>query len=73
MIWECSLVQPFWRKILRIFEVWLGFNLPVKPQLCLLGDKSVVPNIAKNDFTLISWLYHSCQDDHTQLEVPQNP
>ncbi len=53
MIWECSLVQPFWRKILRIFEEWLGFNLPVKPQLCLLGDKSVVPNIAKNDFTLI--------------------
>ncbi len=53
MIWECSLVQPFWRKILRIFEEWLGFNLPVKPQLCLLGDKSVVPNIAKNEFTLI--------------------
>ncbi len=42
MIWECSLVQPFWRKILRIFEEWLGFNLPVKPQLRLLGDKSVV-------------------------------
>ncbi len=30
MIWECSLVQP-----------WLGFNLPVKPQIRLLGDKSV--------------------------------
>ncbi len=30
-----------------------GWALPVGPQLCLLGDKSVVPNIAKNAFTLI--------------------
>lgn len=48
-----SLVQPFWHKTLRILEEWLGFNLPVEPQLCLLGDKSVVPYIAKNAFTLV--------------------
>ncbi len=75
MIWECSLVQPFWRKILRIFEEWLGFNLPVKPQLCLLGDKSVVPNIAKNEFTLIKigcitaarMILHNCKCPKTPL------
>ncbi len=36
-------------------NIWrvVGISLPVKPQLCLLGDKSVLPNIAKNEFTLI--------------------
>ncbi len=86
MIWECSLVQPFWRKILRIFEEWLGFNLPVKPQIRLLGDKSVVPNIAKNEMKIYTIFIHSknaftlikigcitaARDDLTQLEMPQN-
>jgi len=53
MIWECSLVHPFWCKILAILEEWMGSNLPVEPRLCLLGDKSMIPNIEKNKFTLI--------------------
>lgn len=53
MIWECSLVHPFWCKILAILEEWMGSNLPVEPRLCLLGNKPMIPNIEKNKFTLI--------------------
>lgn len=53
MMWECSLVYPFWCKILEILEEWLGSNIRHEPQLRFLEDKSVVPNVAKNAFVLI--------------------
>lgn len=53
MFWECSYVHPFWSKILGILEKWLGFSLPACPRLCLLGDKSVVPSISKQAFTVV--------------------
>lgn len=50
MIW----VQPFWRKILRLLEEWLSFNLPVEPKLCLLELNQWYPTyIAQNKFTVI--------------------
>ena len=52
-IWDCSLVQPFWKKILRCMSEWLGRTLPISPRLCLLGDKSQVHNISKLSVVMI--------------------
>lgn len=30
---------------------WLGKTLPVSPRLCLLGDRSQVHNVSRDEFT----------------------
>lgn len=37
------MVLPFWKVVLKSLEGWLKRPLPESPQLCLLGDKCVMP------------------------------
>lgn len=52
-MWECSIIQPFWRIILEYLGNWVRINLPVSPRLCLLGDRSQLHNISGREFSVI--------------------
>lgn len=53
-IWDCPRVLPFWKMILKKFEEWLKLPLLESPQLCLLGDKSLIPSsLTKAELGLI--------------------
>lgn len=41
--WECPLVFPFWTEVITTLEKWTGLSVPKSPELCLLGDKSLMP------------------------------
>ena len=43
LLWDCPLVFPFWRQIIKTIGEWLTTALPESPQLCLLGDRSLLP------------------------------
>ncbi len=53
MIWDCCIVYPFWCEILEFLEKWVGSALPPEPRLCLLGDRTVVPNVTTKTFTVV--------------------
>ena len=40
-------MMPLWVKIVAVLSGWLGSAIPLTPELCLLGDKSQIPNISK--------------------------
>lgn len=42
-IWDCPMVLPFWKVVLKNLEGWLKQPLPESPQLCLLMDKALMP------------------------------
>lgn len=42
-LWDCPLLIPFWRAVLKKFEDWIGQSLPKSAQFCLLVDKSFLP------------------------------
>jgi len=44
----------FWTQILSILINWFGAEIPLSSELCLLGDKSHLPNITKCNFSVIS-------------------
>ena len=52
-MWECGSVRPFWRKVLECLETWWGGTLPLSPKLCLLGDRSEVPEMSKFDYAVL--------------------
>lgn len=52
VIWSCPVIQPFWRQIIRTIEKWLGTTVPESARLCLLGDRSCLPNVSKGAFAL---------------------
>lgn len=52
-LWECSLVTPFWTKVLGVLSAWSGSEVPQTPELCLLGDRSQMPNVTKGAFSVI--------------------
>ena len=52
-IWECRLVKPLWIQVLEILSSWFGSEVPLRPMLCLLGDRSQIPNISKCTFSVI--------------------
>uniref|UniRef100_A0A3B4A9L7 Uncharacterized protein n=1 Tax=Periophthalmus magnuspinnatus TaxID=409849 RepID=A0A3B4A9L7_9GOBI len=41
--WECPVVSPFWTDVIKNLEKWIGLPIPASPQMCLLGDKSLLP------------------------------
>ena len=43
LLWDCPLVFPFWKQIIKTIADWLATPLPESPQLCLLGDRSLLP------------------------------
>ena len=45
--------MPFWVKVVEVLSGWLGSAIPLTPELCLLGDKSQIPNISKGAFSVI--------------------
>lgn len=51
--WDCSLVSPFWTKVLETLGSWLGSEIPQTPELCLLGDRSQMSNTPKGAFTVV--------------------
>uniref|UniRef100_A0A8C9XF99 Reverse transcriptase zinc-binding domain-containing protein n=1 Tax=Sander lucioperca TaxID=283035 RepID=A0A8C9XF99_SANLU len=40
--WECPVVLPFWKEVLRKLGDWLE-RLPESPLFCLLGDSTLLP------------------------------
>lgn len=52
-IWECPVIQPFWRTILEYLSNWLGKTLPVSPRLSLLGDRTQIHNISDREFSVV--------------------
>ncbi|KAF7657710.1 hypothetical protein LDENG_00023230 [Lucifuga dentata] len=52
-VWECFLIRPFWAEVLEILSGWYGSKIPLTPSLCLLGDRSQMPNISKRAFSVI--------------------
>lgn len=52
-MWACPFVLPFWQKIIKTMEKWVGTPVPEFVQLCLLGDRSCLPNISKHAFALV--------------------
>ena len=53
LIWECSMVNPFWRRVLDFLEAWVGLSLPFSPRLCLLGDKTEIPQLTKSAHSVL--------------------
>lgn len=43
LLWECPMVFPFWKQVIKTIGEWLDKPLPESPQLCLLGDRSLLP------------------------------
>lgn len=55
LLWDCPLVLPFWKQVLHVIGEWLDAPLPESPQLCLLGDRTILPpNVTKVEFALAS-------------------
>ena len=52
-IWECDLLQLFWRGVLKVLGDWMGKDLPVCPQLCLLGNRNSVRDINQVEFGIL--------------------
>lgn len=52
-VWECGLVNPFWVKVVDFLSNWSGSAIPLTPAVCLLGDRSQIPNISKGTFSVI--------------------
>lgn len=52
-IWECPVIQPFWKTVLDNLSKWLGSGIPLSPRLCLLGDRSQIVNISSGEFSVI--------------------
>lgn len=52
-LWQCTKIQPFWEPVLRHLDEGLGFNIPLSPRICLLGDKTEVPYFKNDVFSLI--------------------
>ena len=43
----------FWTKILDVLSAWSGSEVPQTPELCLLGDRSQMPDVPKGVFTVV--------------------
>ena len=43
LLWGCPLVLPFWKQVIKTIGEWFDRPLPESPQLCLLGDRSLLP------------------------------
>lgn len=52
-IWECPVIQPFWKTIVGNLSNWLGRDIPLCPRLCLLGDRAQALNITNGEFAVI--------------------
>ncbi len=52
-IWKCTLVAPFWVKVVDFLSEWSGVTVPLTPAMCLLGDRSQIPNASKRTFSVI--------------------
>ena len=52
-LWECSMVSPLWDNVLEYMGGWLECELPRMPRLCLLGDKTMVPQLSKFAFRVL--------------------
>lgn len=54
LLWDCSFVSPFWAKVVKNIGEWSHKPLPESCQLCLLGDRSLMPpGISKHKFGLL--------------------
>lgn len=53
-IWKCILVLPFWKDVLKYLEEWWGSTIPVSTRICLLGDRTELPNVTNEEFALIT-------------------
>lgn len=53
LLWECPMVEPFWRSVLKYLEVWAGVVLPLSPRLCLLGDKTETPPLTNSAYSVL--------------------
>lgn len=40
--WNRPLVLSFWKEVLKKLKEWLKHPLPETPQMCLLGDTSLM-------------------------------
>lgn len=40
--WNCTPIQKFWTQAVNYLSHTLGCHIPVSPQLCILGDLSLV-------------------------------
>jgi len=54
VLWHCSKIQPFWKIVLKYLGECLGFNLPFSSRICLLGDKSEIPQVKYIEFSLVT-------------------
>lgn len=52
-MWDCVFIRPFWTRILKIFSDWLGSEISLNPKLCLLGDKSLTPNVTASSCNIV--------------------
>lgn len=52
LMWDCPLVSPFWTQVLGTMEELLEQPLPSSPRLCLLGDRTLTPELTKVQFGL---------------------
>jgi hypothetical protein len=47
-------VLPFWKDVLKYLEEWWGLTTRVLPRICLLGDRTELPNVTNEEFALIT-------------------
>lgn len=72
-MWECTQVFPLWKNVLKVIGNWLGCILPISPRLCLLGDRTKVPNLNKFKYRILkSALINLCSSDFEVLEGTPN-
>lgn len=69
--WECPLVFPFWTEVVQNLDKRTGLSSPTVPQLCLLGDTSLMaPSSPKKCPAWCRCICGGCQINPTDLEEP---
>ncbi len=54
VLWQCSKIQLFWKVVLKYQGICLGFDIPLSPRVCLLGDRFEIPQIIKLSLITVS-------------------
>lgn len=65
LLWDCPLVFPFWQQVFKTIREWLTTPLPESPQLCLIGDRSLLPpGVSEAESALALAGFNHCSKNH---------
>jgi len=51
--WHCTPNKHFWEEVTQSLSTIVGFNIPLSPFLCLLGDLTIITDKTRNSKILL--------------------